>query len=145
MSLRIEQVSCPAGIVVLPATFFVFLVNELLGSIFGRAYRSHAKIMSASVHFVCFRVRSRCSDNNGQAGGGSGCTGWSKQQHGQYQEHQRDQQPQRRVAITLGQMRGLVEPPEPTLTAGEWRYVGYVGVRARDERRPEVRDGSLGA
>lgn len=34
------------------------------------------------------------------------------------QEHQQ----QRKVAVTLAQIRGLEEPPEPALTPGEWRW-----------------------
>lgn len=37
-------------------------------------------------------------------------------------ENQERRQQQRKVAVTLAQLRGLEEPPEPTLTAGEWRY-----------------------
>lgn len=33
----------------------------------------------------------------------------------------REHQQQRKVAVTLAQIRGLEEPPEPTLTPGEWR------------------------
>lgn len=35
-----------------------------------------------------------------------------------------EQHQARRVAVTLAQIRGLEEPPEPTLTPGEWRCDG---------------------
>eukprot|EP00903_Cladosiphon_okamuranus_P011348 g10696.t1 len=34
-----------------------------------------------------------------------------------------ERQQRRKVAVTLAQIRGLEEPPEPTLTAGEWSVV----------------------
>lgn len=53
-----------------------------------------------------------------------------------YEEGRR--QPRRRVCVTLGQLRGLEEPPQPTLTAGEWRYVWYTYCIALKKKRRDI-------
>lgn len=49
-------------------------------------------------------------------GNGTGASGGCSEK-GQEEKHHH----QRRLTVTLAQIRGLEEPPEPTLTPGEWR------------------------
>lgn len=66
---------------------------------------------------VCVQPRQWRRPSVAETGGGVHSEGGSDGR-AENQEHQQ----QRKVAVTLAQIRGLEELPEPTLTAGEWRY-----------------------
>ncbi|CBN79448.1 conserved unknown protein [Ectocarpus siliculosus] len=85
---------------------------------------------------VCVQPRRRWRLPGGEDGdiGGLGSDGRSSCEDGVH-EGEEQHQP-RRVAVTLAQIRGLEEPPEPTLTPGEWRAVEAKALARGDEAAP---------
>ncbi|CAM9262582.1 unnamed protein product [Ectocarpus sp. 8 AP-2014] len=85
---------------------------------------------------VCVQPRRRWRLPGGEDGGigGLGSDGRSSCEDGVHEGEEQHQQ--RRVAVTLAQIRGLEEPPEPTLTPGEWRAVETKALARGDEAAP---------
>lgn len=65
---------------------------------------------------VCAQPR-----QNGRLPEGHGFCEDGRRGGGGFPESRGQHRRQRRVSVTLAQIRGLEEPPEPTLTPGEWR------------------------